>query len=102
MAHIRLDKVNLKYPIRKNKGLFLKEFFLHGFFLKKNTLHIHALRDVTLDGREGGSWDVDADPAAVLAAVAWLSCRPAARTASASRPKPITMKTAAWTAAMVM
>jgi ABC-type polysaccharide/polyol phosphate transport system ATPase subunit len=53
MAHIRLDKVNLKYPIRKNKGLFLKEFFLHGFFLKKNTLHIHALRDVSLDVREG-------------------------------------------------
>jgi ABC-type polysaccharide/polyol phosphate transport system ATPase subunit len=53
MAHIRLDKVNLKYPIRRSNGLFLKEFFLHGLFLKKNTLHIHALRDVSLDVREG-------------------------------------------------
>jgi ABC-type polysaccharide/polyol phosphate transport system ATPase subunit len=53
MAFIRLDQVDLKYPIRKTKGLFLKEFFLHGFFLRKNTMHIHALRSVSFTVHEG-------------------------------------------------
>ena len=74
MAHIRLDQVNLKYPIRRNKGIFLKEFFLHGFFLKKNTMHIHALRDVATVALKR-----DADDFAVLhnrsAAVAGIDLR---------------------------
>jgi ABC-type polysaccharide/polyol phosphate transport system ATPase subunit len=53
MAFIPLDQVDLKYPIRKTKGLFLKEFFLHGFFLRKNTMHIHALRSDSFTVYEG-------------------------------------------------
>ncbi len=53
MAFICFDNVDLKYPIRRIKGVFLKEFLLHGFFLQKNTTHIHALRGVSFTVRDG-------------------------------------------------
>src|SRR5260370_34506969 len=53
MAFICFDNVDLKYPIRRIKGVFLKEFLLHGFFLQKNTTHIHALRGVSFTARDG-------------------------------------------------
>lgn len=54
MPHIRLENVDLVYPVRHNRGLTLKEFFVKGVFRKQALItEIHALRQVSLSVRDG-------------------------------------------------
>jgi ABC-type polysaccharide/polyol phosphate transport system ATPase subunit len=55
MAHIKLSNVTLRYPLRQNKGVTLKEFVLR-HFLRKRTKSVHyfqALTDISCEIKEG-------------------------------------------------
>ncbi len=55
MASISLDKVHLIYPLRLNKGVTFKEFFLKNLMRKKIPLikHVHALQGISLTIKDG-------------------------------------------------
>ena len=55
MAQVRMDRVNLMYPLRHNKGISLKEFLLRRFRRERVQLiqQIHALRDLSFQIAEG-------------------------------------------------
>lgn len=59
MSYIEFDNVNLRFPIRENIGITLKEFIVRGMFQKqsKQTKSVHALKDISLrivDGERVG------------------------------------------------
>ena len=55
MARIRLDKVNLRFRVRQQKRLFLKELLVRGLLRRKGEppVEVHALKDIDLEVREG-------------------------------------------------
>ena len=55
MVQIDLDHVNLEFHVRQFKRLTLKEFLVRGMFKRSANpiMHVHALKDVTLQVVEG-------------------------------------------------
>ncbi|HVX10980.1 MAG TPA: ABC transporter ATP-binding protein [Pirellulales bacterium] len=55
MARIELKKVDLTFNVRKDSGLTLKEFLLHGMFRKSVNprMQVHALKEVDLSIVDG-------------------------------------------------
>src|SRR5436309_3768558 len=56
MAHIRFANVDLEYPVRENQTSTLKEFILHGVFLRKRSdrvRSIKALSDLSFQIQDG-------------------------------------------------
>jgi ABC-type polysaccharide/polyol phosphate transport system ATPase subunit len=56
MAHIRFANVDLEYPVRENQTVTLKEFILHGIFLRKRAERVRSIKalcDVTFQIHDG-------------------------------------------------